>query len=227
MALDNFLREMDERQRSEYKQLSLFDTDQTGQWSDSEKQYFTRVFYHTRGHFDRLLWTRLVYAPTANDKRRILKYISEEAGLEGRRNGTSHEKLFAVFAESLGVDVTPELTEEEDYLPFAREFNSGLIKWFRRNDWENGEVGFAAYERLDNVDYEFMEKVAKSMQVPEEGMTFFKVHKNAKHFEETSGKLPQIWQRDEQKVRDAFDFIYAHQRRMWKGLSDAMEAYTT
>ncbi len=225
MSLDNFLREMDERQSREYSQLLLFDTDDTAQWSDPKKQYFVRVFYHTRGHFDRLLWTRLVYAPTAKDKRRILDYMAEEAGLEGRKNRPSHERLFAVFAESLGVDLTPEITEGEDYLPFARDFNNGLIQWFRKNDWESGEVGFAAYERLDNVDYEFMYKLAQSVRVPERAMVFFRVHKEARHFEKTSGNLPQVWRRNEDKVRNAFDFIYNHQLKMWKGLSDAVGKY--
>ncbi len=228
MSLDNFLQEMDDKQVKAYQEMPLFDTTQTSQWTDEQRKYFVKVFYHTRGHFDRLLWTRLVYAPSAEAKKQILHYMAEEAGLpdvHGGQNLTSHEILFGRFAESLGVELTPELTEDGYYLPFAREFNNGLVRWFRTHDWESGVVGFSAYERLDNVDYEFMYDLARSLTLPEKALEFFVVHKQADHFDKTSSELPQIWEKDPVKVRDAFCFIYEHQQKMWKNLSDSVFNY--
>ena len=228
MALDTFLQEMDDKQVKVYQEISLFDTAKTSQWTEEQRKYFVKVFYHTRGHFDRLLWTRLIHAPNAETKKRMLQYMAEEAGLPdlyGNQNLNSHEILFGRFAESLGIELTPELTEEEDYLPFAKEFNNGLVKWFREKDWESGVVGFSAYERLDNVDYGFMYDLARSLNLPKEALDFFIVHKQADHFDKTKGELPEVWQRDQTKVRDAFKFIYEHQQNMWKDLSDNVFNY--
>jgi len=230
MSLDEFLQEVNDLQVMVYKHIPLFDTAQTCQWTKEQRQHFVKVFYHTRGHFDRLLWTRLVHAPSAEAKKRLLQYMAEEAGLPdlyGDQNLNSHEILFSRFAESLGVELTPELTEEDGYLPFAREFNNGLVRWFRTHDWESGVVGFSAYERLDNVDYGFMYDLVGSLNVAERALEFFVVHKQADHFEKTSGELPEIWSRDPTTVREAFDFIYSHQQKMWRRLSETVFNYRT
>jgi hypothetical protein len=125
----------------------------------------------------------------------------------------------------VGVGLTPKLTEREYYLPFAQEFNRGLIEWFRTRGWESSLVGFSAYERLDNIDYELLYDLAVSLKLPDKALEFFRVHKEADHFEKSSGQLPHIWQKKESKGREAFGFIYGHQRKMWKGLSDTVMSY--
>src|SRR3989338_872980 len=228
MSLNDFLQEIDNKQVKAYREIPLFDNAKTSQWTKEQRKHFVKIFYHTRGHFDRLLWTRLIYAPNAEAKKRMLQYMAEEAGLPdlyGNQNLNSHEILFGRFAERLGVELTHELTEEEGYLPFAKEFNNGLVKWFREKDWESGVVGFSAYERLDNVDYGFMYDFARSLNIPEKALEFFIVHKQADHFDKTSNELPEIWKRDPTIVRDAFSFIYEHQQKMWKNLSDSVFNY--
>jgi hypothetical protein len=101
MALNDFLLEIDSKQTNAYKKMPLFDVAQTRRWNIKTKRYFVKVFYHTRGHFDRLLWMRLVFALTVEGKRQILQYVAEEAGLRGsngEENRKSHEQLFERFA---------------------------------------------------------------------------------------------------------------------------------
>lgn len=225
MTIDNFLQEIDAAQEDAYREIPLFNPEQVRRWTTDQRQYFVKVFYHTRGHFDRLLWTRFVYAPDAEAKKQILRYMAEEGGLSDLSasvSQSSHELLFARFAEELGAPLTSEVTEQEGYVPFARRFNQGLIKWFREHDWETGQVGFAAYERLDNVDYKYMYDVAIALGVSDAALEFFRVHREADHFEKSSTMLPGVWQRDPKKVQEAFSFIYTHQRTMWQGLSDAV-----
>ncbi len=229
-SLGSFLQEMDTRQRDAYAQLDIFRPETGGRFDLQQKQYFLKVFYHTRGHFDRLLWTRLVYAPGVKEKHQILQYLAEEAGLsdlETEKDQPAHEILFAAFAESVGVLLTPELTEQEAYLPFARRFNQGLVAWFREHDWQSGSIAFCAYERLDNLDYAFLYELARCFSVPETALQFFIVHQQADHFEKTSADLPKQWEQDPQRVREAFAFIYEHQRQMWQGLSEAMSGFRT
>lgn len=222
MVLEKFLERTDAKQKEEYQKIPLFQSARVKKLSKPHKKWFVKVFYHTRGHFDRLLWTRLVYAPSVKDKKQILQYLAEEAGLENLRsnkNLRSHELLFADFALRLGVRLTPEVTEREGFLPFVHNFTNGLVEWFREHDWESGLVGFSAYERLDNVDYEFMHETAKALGARGKALTFFDVHRQADHFEQTSGSLPRIWRKNPTKVRAAFKFIYSHQLTMWQSLS--------
>jgi len=225
LTLDSFLLEMDRKQAGRYSMIPIFDPDEVQRWSQPEKEYFAKVFYHTRGHFDRLLWMRLSHAPTAEDKKSILGYMAEEVGLESLDsdgNFRSHEELFEAFAESLGVELNAELTEERFYLPFARNFNQGLIDWFRRHDWEMQTIGFSAYERLDNVDYEFLYKIARTLGAEGDSLAYFEVHRGADHFEKTSKGLPDAWEKNPSGVKSAYDYVYSHQREMWQGLAIAM-----
>ena len=226
-TLDAFIEKWDDIQRQRHREIPLFNPELTAQWTTTQKQYFVKTFYHTRGHFDRLLWTRLCYARTAEEKRTILGYIAEEVGLQGIDDTTtahpvSHEQLFGVFAQSMGVSLTPELTERDYYLPFAKEFSDGLIAWFRTHDSDSGNIAFPAYERLDNIDYEELYKIALSIGVSGQALAYFEVHRYADHFEKTSGKLPEYWRKNQRKVEEAFAFIGDHQLKMWKGLSDAV-----
>jgi len=222
MTLTDFLDDINTQQTLAYSELAIFNPEHTVDWDKHKRKYFVQVFYHTRGHFDRLLWMRLVHASNEGDKRKILEYMAEEAGLTENGNQDSHEVLFGRFAKSVGVDLTAEVTERIGYEPFARQFNRGLIDWFTTNDPESNEAAFAAYEKLDNVDYGFLYRLAESFDLPQQAMEYFEVHRDADHFEKTSGGLPEIWQRDQEIVTEAFNYVYKHQEEMWVSLNDAM-----
>lgn len=224
-ALESFLRDLDTQQSHAYSQIALFNKVETDTWTKGQRQWFVKVFYHTRGHFDRLLWTRLVSAETQEEKEEILTYMAEEAGLEDGKNWPSHEKLFEQFANSLGIELTPEVTEKEGYLPFIHDFNFNLISYFKAASRDMQEVLFMAYERLDNLDYESMYKVAKNLGVSGAGLTFFEVHKNSKHFIKTSENIEKLWDKDSDQLKKSFEMIYDNQLAMWKNLSDTVFNY--
>lgn len=222
LPLETFLKEIDERQKSAYGKIPLFDKAQTDTWTEKQKPWFVKVFYHTRGHFDRLLWTRLMNSKTEEDKQKILTYMAEEAGLEDGKSYLPHEQLFERFAKSMGVALTPEVTEREGFLPFVHDFNFNLISYFKTDDQSMGEILFMAYERLDNLDYESMYNVARALGVSGDALEFFEVHKDAKHFDKTSGNIQKLWNEDPEKVKRGFETIYANQLKMWQGLSDSV-----
>ena len=53
----------------------------------------------------------------------------------------------------MGIDISDEVTNPLYYLPFLRKFNEGHVEFLRGNLWEGCLGAFAAYERLDNIDY--------------------------------------------------------------------------
>lgn len=157
-------------------------------------------------------------APDEQSKQAILDNIREEFG--GR--GKSHERLYADFTQSLGVDLTDEVLHERTYLPFARAFNKEHLIWLHNHDWDSRTAAFSAYERLDNVDYEDLFTLAKNLGVPHTALRFFEVHKHVTHYEMASSSfdLGGLWGRNSEKVMEAYQFIGDHQNKMWSQLSD-------
>lgn len=54
---------------------------------------------------------------------------------------------------------------------------------------------------------------------------FFKVHINVKHFDTTVDELKDIWEKNAQAVKEAFNFIAEHQIQLWEDLTLAMKEY--
>ncbi|MBI2584117.1 MAG: iron-containing redox enzyme family protein [Candidatus Aenigmarchaeota archaeon] len=219
-TLGEFLQEWDVRMKDAYKQIPLFNLEMTKNWSDAQKTFFAKAFYHARGHFHDFLWFMGNHAPDATAKRIVIDNISEEFGI-----AKSHEQLYWEFATSLGVDLKDEFLKEKTYLPFVREFNKGHIEWLTNHDWERCLSAFAAYERLDNLDYTELMKLAENMGISGRALAFFQVHVYVEHFEAANKDVQRVWDKDQQKVIEAFDFIAEHQIKMWKGLSDIVFNY--
>ncbi|MDF1795033.1 MAG: hypothetical protein P1U63_00710 [Coxiellaceae bacterium] len=116
----------------------------------------------------------------------------------------------------MDVDLTDVIQNEVDYLPAIREFNNLHIKWLREQPCDVQFATFSAYERLDKTDYE-----ALTALFPNEHI-FFKVHREAEHFDKTYSELASIWDRDPSSVSVAFDFICVTQAKMWSDLSVAV-----
>lgn len=216
-SLCEFLRQWDEANKAEHKQIPLLDPNVARKLRKDRQAYFAKVFYHIRGHFHDFLWFVGSHATDVATKRIILENIEEEFG-----TSVSHEQLYIRFAESLGVDLTSEIMAGTHYLPFARRFNEGHIKWLLQHDADSQMAAFAAYERLDNVDYEDLAIFAENLGVPREARAFFEVHRHAKHFEMAGEEVQALWKRHQRKVQDAFSFITDHQNQMWRELSNAV-----
>ncbi|MCP0913477.1 MULTISPECIES: iron-containing redox enzyme family protein [Legionella] len=215
----NFLEETDSQYRQQLVKLPLFDITHTATWEDSQKKAFAAVFYHIRGHFVNFMWYVANFADDLRIKKIIFENIQEELGIDNR---ISHEKLYVRFAEVCGVDVQHEIAYESNYLPFARKFNQTHLQWLTEHSLQEQFATFAAYEKLDNTDYPYLTALAQSLAIPNDALTFFKVHERVNHFDVTTEILKEIWIADAEKVKKSFNFIYSHQLNMWQELSNML-----
>lgn len=218
-SLREFITGLDESYLTEIKKIALF-TSASHSLSKEQKKVFVKVFYHLRGHFHEFLWILGNFAPNPELKSIVVKNIEEEFGLR-----CSHEELYIRFANALEVDIIKEIVDEEHYLPFANDFNYGHKKWLMEHSWNSKMCAFAAYERLDNVDYPNLFDFAKGFNISESALAFFRVHTAVTHFENTEAQIAQIWHEDKMCVINAFYFIYGHQLQMWRQLSEIVFSY--
>lgn len=219
-GLDEFIAFLDADYREKIKMNSLFNTTKTKHWSSDQRAFFCKVFYHLRGHFHDFLWLMGNFAPSLEVKNIFLKNIGEEFG--GTRR--SHELLYFDFANALNVDIPKEIISEEHYLEFARAFNREHIRWLLEHSWNEKFSAFAAYERLDNVDYPQLLELANSFSLSKDALLFFKVHTKVEHYDAAEGLLKTIWDTEPQSVISGFTFIYGHQITMWQQLVKAVES---
>lgn len=218
--LGGFLKDWDKKYLEEVSKIPLFDQSQTKNWSEKQKKHFVKTFYHARGHFHDFLWYMGSHAPNLCAKEIILKNMSEEFGKDKR----SHEQLYLSFAKSMEVDLSGEIARGETYLRFLRDFNEGHLEWLSRHDWMSGFCAFSAYERLDNIDYKYLLNLVKKFKINVD-LLFFSVHTQVKHFEATLDLIVSTYQINQNKVKNAYDFIATHQINMWKKLSSAIFEY--
>lgn len=215
IGLLEFLKKWDLDYKIALNKIPLFNLQLENNWSREQKIRFVKIFYHIRGHFSNFLWYLGNHAPSHREKLIILQNIAEEFGNEGQ----SHEQLYFDFAASLGVDLKEEICTEDNYLPFAREFNSCHLNWLNTHDWECCLAAFSAYERLDNMDYAALLELVVTLGVPKKGQVFFWVHNQATHFDQLSDDVIKIWNISNEKIMQGFNFISQLQLQMWKTFS--------
>jgi Iron-containing redox enzyme len=207
----------------DYKQsacsVELFDPEQVKRLSPAQRAFLAKAFYHVRGHFHDFLWFIGNRSKPAV-KRLILENLEEE--FWGDR---SHEEFYYDFAASLGVDLDDEVVEQTTHLPFIREYNYQHMHWLKIHDADARFAAFAAYERLDNPDYENLYNLGVALGQKGRSLVFFDVHRHVEHYEATTLLLNEIWQRNPQAVTDAFTFIGSHQLQIWQKLSRAVFSY--
>ena len=93
-------------------------------------------------------------------------------------------------------------------------------------DWRSSIVGFAAGERLDNLDYPALRTIFASFGLTSDQLVFFDAHSHAEHF---AGALAEqvraIWAEDPGVVQAGFDQVRQFQLAMWQELSDTVCHY--
>lgn len=216
-TLNHFLVKTDQEYQEELSSLALFNVAMTREWSDHQKQSFAAIFYHLRGHFINFAWYIANFTTNENTKTLILNNMKEELGVGSR---FSHELLYERFAKECHVDIHNEIIHETNYLPFAKEFNKSHLQWISVHDQDERLAAFAAYERLDNIDYPHLLNMAKSLGLSQQALAFFNVHVHVDHFDSTLELLMPIWEQNPNKVKRSFEFIYSNQLRMWRQLAN-------
>lgn len=186
--------------------------------SREQQKKFVATFYHLRGHFYRFLWYLAGRAPNSKFKKIILANISEEFG--GQLD--SHEELYWNFASSVGIDIVKEVLNPKYNYQFTEEFNYAHLKFILEESWPAAWAAFAAYERLDNIDYLNLHKLAQSFGLTKDQLTFFEAHTRVTHFEKTSPLLEILYLENPKEVEKGFEFISSHQIKMWQNLSDCI-----
>lgn len=208
------LSECDEHYRLSLQEIPLFNATQTP--PDTQKK-FAATFYHIRGHFIDFMWFIANFSSNNAVKDIIINNIKEEIG---HPKGLSHEMLYERFANACGVDVIDEIIHNTNNHSFIKTYNKTHIEWLSKHDENMRLAAFAAYERLDNIDYVFLNQFGTTFLLPEDKLLFFKVHIHVEHFERTLDILTPIFNQHPDKIKQSFDFIYQHQRQMWQDLSD-------
>lgn len=214
-----YLYSIDTDYRQKILLIDLFNVDKTAGLSDLQKTEFAAIFYHIRGHFIDFMWYLANFSTEQTIKDIILLNINEEIGVG---NKLSHEKLYERFAMECDVNIHHELVHQTHYLPFAKHFNKEHIRWLSEHDNDEQFAAFAAYERLDNIDYLYLERFVESLKLSQQAITFFKVHRYVEHFDATLEILLPLWEKSPNKIKEAFSFIYSHQLTMWQLLSDVI-----
>lgn len=217
-SLNTFLESWESTYRTEAARIPIFTPAiEEADWDAAQR--FCRLFYHARGHFYRFLWIMASWAPPGKQQDVIMRNIADELGTLGKDH-QPHEQLFFQFAERIAPDIRDEVLTEAHYLPFLRAFDDGHIAALLRTDWDGKWAIFAAYEFLDNTDYENLYRLAQRLGVSGNALTFFEVHRGGDHFGDTYDFLEQVWSRQPGKVEDSFGFVAAHQLQMWRGISE-------
>ncbi len=218
-SFSDFLYTLDSNYQKYLRAIPLFNPQETSHWNNQQKKYFAATFYHLRGHFINFLWYIANFCADEHIKSLILNNIIEELGIKQR---SSHEFLYERFAKECGVNIHDEIINETHYLPFAKAFNKMHLQWLSLHDNEERLAAFSAYERLDNLDYPRLTELALSFNLSEQALVFFKVHSHVSHFDSTMELLLPIWQKNPDKLINAFQFIYNHQYQMWHSLSQCL-----
>jgi hypothetical protein len=220
-SLNDFLGALDLNYHTSILSIPLFNSLYTTAWSKHQKRYFAATFYHLRGHFINFAWYIANFSADEQTKAVILANIHDELGFDKR---SSHEMLYERFAIDCNVNIHDEIVNETHYQPFAKDFNKAHLKWLSMHDDEERLAAFSAYERLDNLDYPCLTQMVESLALSPQALVFFKVHIQVKHFDSTTELLLPVWQKNPEKIIEAFNFIYTHQYEMWSNLSQKISA---
>lgn len=214
-----FINQMDSEYHSHLHTLNLFNPDLTKQWDVTAKKQFAGQLYHIRGYFIHFMWYLANFNSNKAFKQIILDNIGEEIGINEK---LSHEQLYAQFAEYCGVDIQDEILNHTNYSDFAKSYNHHHIEWLSAHSEIAQIAAFAAYERLDNIDYVYLYRLGQSLNLPAEALLFFKVHTHVEHFGPVLPILETKWSEHAEEIKMGFEFIYAHQYGMWAKFSQIL-----
>ena len=215
-TFEQFLNDWEAKYKAQASLIPIFHEGYASNWSSSQKQLFAAYFYHIRGHFVDFLWFLGNKAPERSYKEIILENVEDEISLNSR----SHEELFFQFSDELGINLRSEYVEEKYNLPVIRDYNKGHLIWLNANDWPACFAAFSAYERLDNLDYMNLLKLAKGFNLSKKAEVFFVVHSQIEHFGVTLQAVEKLWGTNEEEVVKGFNFIARHQLHIWATLTD-------
>jgi len=216
MTSDEFIYKWDQSMKKSYASMRLLGSDPVI-LSAEQMAKFALVFFHVRSHFAPFLWYVGSRVTCREMIHAICNNVKDEFGVQ-----ISHDQLYERFAESVGADVSLEPAYERYYLDFAKRFNRGHLEWMVTKAEAAIAGAFAAYERLDNIEYPLLLDFASRHKVPKDGLAFFAVHARVTHYDDVKQSLKGYWNQDNEGVKSGFCFIREHQLEMWRHLENVI-----
>ncbi|MEB3826155.1 iron-containing redox enzyme family protein [Phormidium sp. CCY1219] len=220
VSLRQFVEPWYEKYAQSLNAMKLFTAHE--QLTKEQQIYFVQLVYHLyRLSSQEILWYLGNHAPNLTIKQSIIDNIREEMGGAGR----SHEEMYHNFAVAVGIDIKSKYFMDDTYPSFVSGYKRGWIEWLQSGeDQDTHSIAclLSAWEKLDNVDFLALLRVAETFNVPQNALTFFKVHCEAKHFEIMEPVLLPLWEKNSQKVEEIFQFVSQYELKMRQQLSDAV-----
>jgi hypothetical protein len=215
----------------EHARLRMFDIALTAQFTRKQQQRFFIKFDPLRRYFPGLLGMLISMAPDQESKQVLLGNLAEEAGIsEDGQSLVSHDDLYAISAQAVGVDILAEVAAGRTKSAYADEFNEKFLAWIisqrarygPKKDWRRIWAAFCAYELLDNVDYPAFLKMAQSFALTGTALKFFEIHCVVGHYGQGRKLLQKIWTKHPEDVRAGFAFIKKLQLTAFKALDEEL-----
>ena len=164
----------------------------------------------------------------------VLAPLRDECGL-GEEHNIPHDELYQRFANSLGVNADAALWDRECQPESVRLYNRTLHRYLTSclgRLWADVVRGIAVYlflERIDEFDYamqlEFVNRFSLVRELSDSqrarALEFYSVHAALldRHFESMTSLLDDLWESQEQEIRQASGFLADIHLRMYVGLS--------
>lgn len=209
--LNNYIQNWSGNYETQFQALGIFNFQIINNWDKIQIETFILQFYHVRGHFYKMLWFLGSTAPNLEYKKIILENIEEEFG----GKSVSHEQLYFKFAKEFEVNIIEEILNPKFNVRFIQDFNQNHLKFVLKQPWPAVWSAVCAYEALDNIDYKNLYTLAQTIGTSKSGLGFFRIHMVAQHFEHASILLQEIWDKDQNAVKVAFEFIAENQLEMF------------
>lgn len=228
MSLQSFVRPWGAQYRKDVVAIPMFDRSKPWPLSLEQILFLVALLYHQRGHFLLTLCELAAKAPSLASKQVISDNLDDELGIIGGKSLLSHEELFLRFADKWferGTFIRRVKIGQKGNLAFIRAFNEENLAWILTHEWDYVWAWFAAYEWFDNPDYECLYQLAAYLGASGHELEFFDVHRGIKHYEPTTKLLKPIFERNPDAVRESFEYAARSQLRVWRQISDAVEAY--
>lgn len=218
-SVDHLINSIMEREKSMITELKIRDV-LSSVTSKGDTVEFSEAFHFVRHEFCRLNF--IVGARCPNNEliwAGLAKNLIEELG---GKQGSTHNQLYRDFLRC--VAARPE--EKLECPKFAQDFNDTWENFARHSPLMESLSAIAIYEIFDVPDYRLFLEVLEQAKVPESGLTFFRVHANAHHFEMFEDTVEWILQQEggQEAFDKATEFVFETQRKMWIGLIECLQS---
>jgi hypothetical protein len=142
----------------------------------------------------------------------------EELG--GGRGSTTHGEMYRTFLDELGLLVETGFVASRIEEPlFVRTFYDDFEAYCRNRSAVERKSILAIFELVDNADYASLYSGLVQYGFSEKSLSFFKIHAEASHWEDSRGEMEQYWSKEDRSlIIGAFEFLLQLQEGLYDGM---------